>query len=68
MLNLQRLGSISHFYVRPLACDLTAEIAREASIVLRTTGPDIDSFISTLGQRLDCQKAEYFNQKTDCKQ
>lgn len=63
VLNLQRLGSISHFYVRPLACDLMAEFAREASIVLRATGPDIDSFISTLGQRLYCQKAEYINQK-----
>lgn len=51
ILKLQNLGVISQAYERTWT-PLIDEFAYDASIVLQATGPDIDSFIETLGTRL----------------
>ncbi|KAL8921862.1 MAG: hypothetical protein Q9172_003795 [Xanthocarpia lactea] len=63
VLKLEKLGEISDVYIRPRGCNLMAELAREASIVLKSTGPDLNSFVHTLGWRLYDQGVDFINRK-----
>jgi len=62
VLKLQRLGVVSQIHER-LGADVMAEFAHDASIVLKATGPDLDSFIDTLGWRLYDEKVDFIKQK-----
>lgn len=42
-----------------LRADLMAEFPHDASIVLQSTGPDLSSFIDTLGWRLYYEKVDF---------
>ncbi|KAL8920386.1 MAG: hypothetical protein Q9208_006267 [Pyrenodesmia sp. 3 TL-2023] len=62
VLKLQLIGVVSQAHGR-LEADPIVEFAHEASIVLDATGPDLDSFIDTLGCRLYDERFDFIKQK-----
>lgn len=61
-LKLQNLGVISQVFERTWM-PLINEFAHDASIALQATGPDLDSFIETLGSRLYAEDSTFIKNK-----
>ena len=62
ILKLQRIGVILQVHDNP-GDDPMEEFAHNALIVLKATGPDLDSFIDTLGWRLYDERVDFIKQK-----
>ena len=62
ILKLQKIGMVVQVNDH-LGADPMLDFAHDATFVLKTTGPDLDSFIETLGWRLYDERVEIINQK-----